>query len=64
MLVICAVFISYVSSQKGDCGKKTITYVPYGFIMRSKHFAGNFSPCVVTNNGKVSKPVLEEPCIR
>ena len=30
---------------------KTITCVPYGFIMRRKYFAGNFSAHVITNSG-------------
>ena len=29
---------------------KTIICVPYGFIMRIKYFAGNFSACIITNN--------------
>ena len=29
---------------------KTITRVPYGFIMRGKYFVGNCSACVITNS--------------
>ena len=29
---------------------KIIMCVPYGFIMRRKYFAGNFSPFIITNN--------------
>ena len=53
MLVICAVLVSYMSSQKTefiivDHTRNTIVCVPYGSIMRRKYFAGNFSACIIT----------------
>ena len=54
MLVICVVLVSYMCGQKGELyvilGHKRLLCVPYGFIMRRKYFAGNFSACVITNN--------------
>ena len=54
MLVICAVLVSYVSSQKGEFiivgPHKTIICVLYGFIMKRKYCVGNFSACIITNN--------------
>ena len=43
MLVVYAVFVFYVSSQKGEFIIVSHTYVcmPYGFIMRRKYFAGS-----------------------
>ena len=40
MLVIYAVLVFYVSSQKGVFIIVS-QYMPYGFIMRRKYFAGN-----------------------
>ena len=38
-------------SQKGDTiFLGSITCVPNSFSIRRKHFAGNFSACVITNN--------------
>ena len=55
MSVICAVLVSYMSSQKVIYISRldvhsTITCVPNSFSIRRKHFAGNFSACVITNN--------------
>ena len=44
MLVICAV--KKVNLYYWP-HKTIITCVPYGFIMRRKYFAGNFSPCII-----------------
>ena len=48
MLVIYAVLVFYVSSQKGEfiIVSHTNVAMPYGFIMRRKHFAGNVSACI------------------
>ena len=53
MLVICAVLVSYMSSQKVEfiiVGHTRLLYVPYGFIMRRMYFAGNFNAYIITNN--------------
>ena len=52
MLVICAVLVSYVSSQKGEfiiVGRILLLYVG---LMSRKYFAGNLMACIITNNEK------------
>ena len=62
MLVICVVFVPYMKSQNGKFmifGCKRIC-VPYGFSIRRKHFAGNFSAHVVKTFAEASK-VVDKP---
>ena len=51
MLVICAILVPYISSQKvEEALHNKVTCVANSFSIRRKHFAGNFSACVFTNN--------------
>ena len=54
-LVICAVLVAYMRIKKGEFiivshTRLICICVPYGFIMRRKYFAGNFSACIITNS--------------
>ena len=56
MLVICAALVPYLSGHKGEsiiisrALRNAIICMPNSFSIRRKHFAGNFSACVITNN--------------
>ena len=65
---MCARLVPYMSSQKGEFvfsgSAQYNSHVSNNISIRSKHFAGNFSTCVITDSEYIWQKEVKESFIK